>query len=447
MRRKVILLVCVFCAISLFQSGQPVFNEYNNNPIFNPGKSYYPTVIFDPQHFGDIYKDCIPYYKMWYSSNAGIAMAYSEDGFSWIQYGLVSGLTSAHHACVIYDADGFGQSNVFYKIWYWDTTKLYSTDGLSIRYAESIDGINWTNDQGVFGGTAAYGWQRGSYGPADVLYNAQSTNTPGDPLSHTYVMYYDGTTGAFEQVGLAYSTDGISWTRYSTDEPVLKAGGWPNEPWGSTVSWDSSYVGFGTIVQLNGYHFFYSGGQLAMHEGIGYAFSQDGITWEKKGIIFHVTDNVGWRNSRCYTPSVLLTISGNRACFDMWFAGDDGSIRTIGYAQGCIPFSGRQQIPILQNTEREIQEQMVSLAQFNHEKCCEKYDKEINDILDSFDFEIDSPEYQKAQDYIDQAQYYCAKAVELTASGNAIAGNYCALQSCQLYNEALEILKSLAERE
>jgi hypothetical protein len=437
MRRKAILVVCVLCAICLFQSGQPVFNEYPGNPVFAPQRAYYPTVIYDKDHFCDVYA-VVPYYKMWYSSASGIALAYSADGITWYEYGAVSGLIqTAHHAHVIYDKNGFGGS-IYYKMWFWDTSHLYSLNAL--KYAESSDGITWTwslltQDAGEPLVTGTHpDWNRGTYGPIDVFYNSSGSPILDDDnvWNNTYVMYYDGTTGGVEQVGLGYSADGLHWKRYK-DQPVL-----PNTPGG----WDSNYTGFGTVVALNGYHFFYSGGKNSMHEGIGYAFSHDGITWEKKGIIFHVADNVPWRKERCYTPSVLGTLTQTSLCFDMWFSGDDGSNRTIGYAQGCIPVPG--QAPVLQNTEREIQNQMMSLARFNHERCCEKSKQEVTDLLNSFDFDMDPPEYRKALDLIDQAEYYCAKAAELTASGNTIAGNYCALESCKLYFEALDILKNLA---
>lgn len=63
----------------------------------------------------------------------------------------------------------------------------------------------------------------GSYGPIDVFYNATGSNGLDDAnvWNNKFVMYYDGTTGAFEEIGLAYSTDGILWKGYGR---VLKRG-------------------------------------------------------------------------------------------------------------------------------------------------------------------------------------------------------------------------------
>jgi hypothetical protein len=441
MKKKVMLLGIVLLGLVNLQSGQPIFYEHSSNPILAPGRAYYPTVIFDSYHFGDGYPGGMPYYKMWYTSAAGIALAYSEDGITWNQYGTVSGLlTSTHHAHVIYDRNGFGGTGIYYKMWFWDTTQLYSLAAL--KYAESSDGINWTWSSMTQDATKPLvtgihpDWNRGTYGPIDVFYNSSGSSTldDSDVWNNRYVMYYDGTTGGIEQVGLGYSVDGLHWKRYG-DQPVV-----PNTPGG----WDSNYTGFGTVFKLNGYHFFHSGGRGAMHEGIGYAFSQDGITWQKASApLFHIADGVGWRSARCYTPSVLLKTVGNGVCFCMWFTGDDGSNRAIGYAEGRVafPMGGRE---LDGSAEREIQEQMASLARFNFAGCCEENEMIVADLVRSLEgIDEANLRYRKALECIEEARHYCLKSEESTASGNAIAGNYFALRACDLYAEAIRILQAL----
>lgn len=439
---KGILLLCfaVFGLMSL-QSGQPSFTEYQYNPVFSPGRAYYPTVIFDANHFGDTYT-VVPFYKMWYSAVSGIALAYSQDGVTWYQYGAVSGLLmTAHHAHVIYDVNGFGGTAIRYKMWFWDTAaSIYSLDAL--KYAESADGINWswstlTQDAGKPLVTNIFpDWNRGTYGPTDVFYNPAGSPTLDDTTlwNNRYVMYYDGTTGGIEQVGLGYSSDGLHWKRYG-DQPVLQV---------TPGAWDSNYVGFGTVVKiLDQYHFFYSGGQNAMHEGIGYASSPDGITWSKAGApLFHVTDGVPWRSVRCYTPSVVLRIMGGTASLHMWFTGDDGTTRAIGYALGTValPAEGTD----YQNAERKIQRQMIPLARFNFSKCCEKNEETVGNLLSLVkDEKKDTPEYREALDYLERACWACSRSSVLTASGNAVAGNRSALEACDLYAKAIEILEKL----
>ena len=247
--------------------------DYNANPVFNPTANvYYPSVVYDSSKFsahGIAY-----YYKMWYSNGGQIGLAYSNDGKTWTDAGFLPSLTVAHHPQVIYDPGGFGGSSVYYKIWYWDTTpaKLYGP-AKAIAYAESADGINWTNKQSVFGGTGISGdWERGSYGPAAILYKPSAANSGSNPMNYSYAMYFDGTDGAFEQLGLAYSSDGVSWTQYGT-LPVLERGG---GVWGNSVYWDSSYVYPATVIYENGkYHMWYSGGRTANSQGIGYAESSE----------------------------------------------------------------------------------------------------------------------------------------------------------------------------
>ncbi|MBU7013534.1 MAG: hypothetical protein HXS52_11150 [Theionarchaea archaeon] len=437
-----VMLLLMFCSI---QNGEPSFTEYGANPIFSLGRAYYPTVVFDLQHFDDIYAQGTPYHKMWYTSSSGIDLAYSEDGMVWHQLGSVSGLTSAHHAHVVYDSNGFGGTSIRYKMWFWDTSvSIYTLSAL--KYAQSSDGVNWSvlplsQDATSPLVTGVHpDWNRGTYGPVDVFYNPWGSSILEDTeiWENKYVMYYDCTTGGIEQVGLAYSANGLHWKRYG-DVPVL-----PITP----GAWDSSYAGFGSVIPCtDGFHFFYSGGQNSMHEGIGYAFSVDGITWEKAADpLFHITDGVSWRSERCYTPSVVLRLRGTYACFCMWFSGDDGESRAVGYAEGCMAL--RQERGVLfRNTEREIQQQMTSLAQYNYRECCQRNEETISELLDRLGRIFDgSPEYMEALALIEEARSSCFLSNDMMASGNAVAGNCHALKSCQLYSQALDILHDLEKQ-
>jgi hypothetical protein len=187
-------------------------------------------------------------------------------------------------------------------------------------------------------------WNRGTYGPVDVLYNPGGSATLDDAglWNNRYVMYYDGTTGAFEQVGLAYSADGKLWKRYG-DGPVLPSGSDWRGAWGSPSAWDSSYASYGTVMRTpdGGYRFWYSGGVTSVDQGIGYAVSADGIHWSKSldNPIFHKSDGVAWRNDRTYTPIVLYDANGfggngPAAAYKLWFSGRDASNHNyaIGFA-------------------------------------------------------------------------------------------------------------------
>lgn len=112
-------------------------------------------------------------------------------------------------------------------MWYWDMdTDIYDISALAT--AESIDGVNWTNDAPItqdpsailVTGGAAPAWNHGTYGPISMFYQQNTSNTGTEPWNYRYVMYYDGTDGKHEITGMAYSTDGSLWTAYS-GSPVL----------------------------------------------------------------------------------------------------------------------------------------------------------------------------------------------------------------------------------
>jgi hypothetical protein len=266
------------------------------------GDAYYPCVLYEASGF----ESASIKYKMWYTDGSGAAfLVTSPDGLSWSAPTAMAGFSNAHHVQVLYDTNyfGLGSSGPKYRIYYWDINQLY--DISAIATAASTDGINWTNDSVISQDSAAQlvtgiwpSWNTGSYGPVFLFYQASAVNSGDDPWNYSYVMYYDGTTGGIEQIGLAYSTDGLSWKAYAGN-PILSISDNP--------AWDSNYTTFGTVFHDSaGFHFWYSGGILASSEGIGYAFSADGKNWIKNpNHIFHISDGIVYRNERVYTPSVI----------------------------------------------------------------------------------------------------------------------------------------------
>jgi len=282
-------------------------------------KAYYPCVIFDSTAFG---VKSGPKYKMWYSDGTGaVWVGTSKDGKKWSASFENEGFTGTpHHVQVIYDKECFGDcvNDIKYKIWYWDkNVSIYSID--AIKYAESQNGISWVNntpitqdetDKLVTG--ESNDWNKGSYGPVDVIYQTEASNTGDDPWDYTYVLFFNGTNGGNEITGLAYSTDGRLWTGYAGN-PVLQ-----NSP--LAEAWDNDDAVYGTVLRINsGYHFWYSGGSGPADEGIGYAFSLNGLTWTKaRDPIFHITDdNADHREKRTYTPSV---VQGRRGRLRMFYS-------------------------------------------------------------------------------------------------------------------------------
>lgn len=343
----VVLLVLSLLAIPLSRAFASDVNwlEYPSDPIYDPPdpqQAYYPCVLYDANQFsshGGSY-----YYKMWFGGYSGghfEAVTYSNDGINWTGATEIQGILAAgYHAKVIYAAGGYGAGPYYYKMWYWTGAMTYSINDL--RTADSVDGVNWVNDQVLTQDATAQlvtgvwpDWNRGSYGPVSVLYNPSAINAGSNPFDYTFAMYYDGTTGGVEVTGLAYSADGNYWKRYGTN-PVLGLG-----PAGS---WDSDYVTNGTVLPpIDGvWRFWYSGSGPSGggNQGIGYATSADGINWTKYAgnPVMSKDDGVPWRNSRTYTPSVIYSATdfdghgpGNK--LKMWFTGASGSNKAIGYAE------------------------------------------------------------------------------------------------------------------
>ncbi|UCC63457.1 MAG: hypothetical protein JSV36_22490 [Anaerolineae bacterium] len=332
-------------ALTASAQGPGSWTVYVGNPVFGQGvggpKAYYPSVLYDAGSFSG--HGAPAKYKMWYgTSGSQTGLATSDDGISWSDLGAV--MTDGYHATVKYFADGFPGTNsggdpsgstMYYRMWYWDVGTLY--DVSAIGYTESPDGVNWYNYQPCQNGAVPIvssgdpWWNRGSYGPCDVLYNPGASDTGTD---WTFTLYYDGTTGGDEAIGLGFSSDGITWSGYDADgdgkaDPVLN--GTYN-----AGDWDYNYVSRATVIKNadDDYEMWYSGGVGAMNHGIGYATSSDGINWTRDGDnpIFHKDDGVDWRDSRTYCPAVLK----DGSIYQMWFAGK-GSAYSIGYATAMPP--------------------------------------------------------------------------------------------------------------
>jgi hypothetical protein len=321
------------------QAGQLDYTAWHDLGIIYSapdGDAYYPCVIYQERQ-GRL---GMRTYRMWYSDGEGQAyMTTSRNGLVWRPARETTGFPSpAHHLQVVYDPRGFGTWwGPRYKMWYWNMeANLYTVE--AIAYAESWNGIHWIHHQpisqtGTALVTGAPGdWNRGSYGPIDVIYQHHAANRGDDPWKYRYVMYYDGTNGSNEHTGLAYSADGIQWTAYP-DNPLLA--GSPE------ASWDCSDNAYGTVYRDRaGYHFWYSGGggddgeggcpSGSVHEGIGYAYSEDGLSWVKEpDPVFHTTDNEEHRSTRVYTPSV---VNDGRKSLKMYYSAQGTGSKQIGLA-------------------------------------------------------------------------------------------------------------------
>ena len=137
-----------------------------------------------------------------------------------------------------------------------------------------------------------------------------------------YQMWYGGYDGSNYRIGYATSTDGIVWEKHP-ENPVLDLG--------ASGTWDDEYA-YQPTVLFNGteYQMWYAGYDGSTNYRIGYATSSDGIVWEKypDNPVLEPGVSGTWDDHHVGTPTALF--DGTE--YQMWYAGDDGPNRRIGYA-------------------------------------------------------------------------------------------------------------------
>jgi predicted GH43/DUF377 family glycosyl hydrolase len=264
-------------------------------------------------------------YKMWYSgyngSNYQIGLATSSDGFMWTKHPGNPVLTAG-------SSGRFDEVNVLspwvikdgttYKMWY---SGAQAGAVWRIGYATSPDGISWTKvdgaqtDQSVLdlGGG-------GQWDDEDVWHCCVIKNETDD-----FEMWYTGNDGTNNRIGHASSSDGISWTKTSASNPVLNLAN------GGT--WDDSEVRNPCVIKegVSAYRIWYSGTNASNTDKIGRATSSDGLTWTKNvGPVFSESGQAGdFDENAVFAPCVIL----DGSTYKMWYTGEAGaSVRKLGYA-------------------------------------------------------------------------------------------------------------------
>lgn len=164
------------------------------------------------------------------------------------------------------------------------------------------------------------GWDAAFVWRGAVIYNGSS-----------FMMWYSGEDNVHykDNIGLATSSDGVFWTRYS-ENPVLQ--------FGPTNSWDYSSVNEPWVIHENGeYKMWYSGQTWSAALGItsisiGYATSPDGIHWTKSSDNPVLTPGPGGFDAKeVYQPVVVSFGSG----YLMYYIGysAESQVSKIGMAK------------------------------------------------------------------------------------------------------------------
>ena len=336
------------------------WSDCSSNPVFDPEtRAYYPSVVYFPSGFdvdGTSY-----YYKMWYDQDGttGIGYAYSSDGINWVDHGTVypyaQGSIKPKHNFVRYDSESWT-----YYLYY----SNYVERPYTIDYATSSDGLNWTtqgtilepSDYPAQGYPSGYTWHE-----VDVLnVNILKENIVIDTVSYPYVMYYSASTHLYdneghesgvyhsEAISLAYSNDGLNWTKYPGN-PILTGDGVAE----SLVYINCFLSGPRVLKLADGWlmvynnHYAYVDDNWTDLPQLEYATSDDGVSWVKQGNVPNiglVGGSGSWNEKRNYACSILYDSNGfsghgDATCYKMWRSGKstDGNY-SIGYATA-LPYT------------------------------------------------------------------------------------------------------------
>jgi predicted GH43/DUF377 family glycosyl hydrolase len=175
--------------------------------------------------------------------------------------------------------------------------------------------VGWTKypPNPVFDVGATGAWDSGNVYDPVVLYDGS-----------TYRMWYTGDQGGNpRRIGYATSTNGLTWTRSAVNAVLSE---------GDSGSWDDSGVRGAAVISDGGlFKMWYTGNNAAGDVRIGYATSNDGITWNRYGSnpVLDLGPAGAWDDLRVSRATVLK----DGSTYKMWYEGRSSSgAVSFGYA-------------------------------------------------------------------------------------------------------------------
>ena len=277
MRKNFFIYLLVFIlALKSKSTAQQIWQKCTCNPIMVKDSSFYeglaigsPDVILDSGIF-----------KMLYAAGGldhkgRISYAFSYDGQKWVKYNndtpVLDVDTGQSWDNFFLDTPSWLKDSSGYKMYYFgdnDNNPLNSAIGLAI----SNDGIHWKRY------THNPVLRPGKNGDWDSLYIESPTVVYA---KGKYFMYFSGVDSSYKvRIGMALSTDGIHWTKYSNN-PVLTEG--------KPGDWDSYSVATPSVIYKDSvFLMWYCGvSYIDLLDGkidtikVGMAYSYDGFNWFK----------------------------------------------------------------------------------------------------------------------------------------------------------------------
>jgi predicted GH43/DUF377 family glycosyl hydrolase len=270
--------------------GVPINNswiDYNYNPLIVPNGNIYDNLgLFHPVV---LYENGL--YKMWHHGlgratgqtwKTYIFYRESNDGINWTMptNPIIYPGNNWDSKCV--SPGAILKENGIYKMYYTGYSNEY--DSWNIGFATSSDGINWTKyPQPIIYGNS--GWEYQIIVSAVIKMNG------------IYYLYYSSGNMPPHKIGVATSTDGITFTKYLAN-PILTN----DKPWEVAGVWDGSVILDNGLLKM-----VY---QNSNNTGFGIATSTDGFNWTKENTNpFFTTESSSnnWANYNIAFPFFLKT--------------------------------------------------------------------------------------------------------------------------------------------
>lgn len=229
--------------------------DFENNPVVK--YHYKDSIKYQVTMPTMIYHD--NKYRMWYAIHTSpmtIGYASSVDGVQWVQESENPVIVKSNGSDIF--PGGVMVHNGKYRMYF----NSMSFSGTVVLTATSFDGIAWEMLPDPVLSPVNH---EINFGTSSVLMI--------NGMYHLYFYYTDSRDG-YRRIGLATSTDGIHFDRYSNNPIVIKT-----QPWEEKGTYYPSVIADG-----EGYKMVYATiSSDWSKEALGYAVSSDGKTWTKTG--------------------------------------------------------------------------------------------------------------------------------------------------------------------